>query len=193
MGQERLLLVTPAAPISSTPHLARLTTSPGGTPPARTAWATAPGVIPGDIERMPQNLLDGQIRRERMPWLHQSTMIQPGDGWFDWTRSGPRRAALHMRDVTIRTMAGTTNTRNQDPVPAGYGTNDGTNVGWMSGDGQVHGLHTRPAGTKPLTVNAARKKAGVKEMTSARQNRLSNSRNNGQSYSQTTIHQGGRK
>lgn len=194
MGNQRpLLLVTPAAPISMTPNVARRVTSPGGPAPARGPWATAPGVIPGDRERMPSNINDTLIRRERMPWLHQTTMIQPGDGWFDWTRSGPRRAPLHMRDVTISRMQGSSNTRNQDPIPTGFGTNDGTNIGWMSGNGAVHGLHTRPVTTKPQTVNATRKKAGVAEMKNGRQNRLSNSRGNGQSYSQTTIHQGGTK
>lgn len=181
----------PVAPDLVTP---RRTTTPGGTPPGRRAWATAPGVIPGDIERMPGNLNSCTVDYERMPWIKTGySASNPGDGdnstgLVNYLGSGPQRAALHMRDVTIvRYVQGQSNTRAQDPHPTSYGTNDGTNVGRLSGDGVVHGLHTRPINSKPATLART---FVTPQQRPPRVNRLANSVNQGQSYSQVTTPQG---
>lgn len=182
---------SPVAPDQVTP---RWGTSPGGPPPGRRAWATAPGVIPGDIARMPGNLNSCTVQYERMPWIKTGyTASNPGSsdnstGLVNWVGSGPQRAALHMRDVTIVPyVQGQSNTRGQDPHPTAYGTNDGTNQGRLSGNGVVHGMHSRPVDSKPATYART---FVTPQQTLPRVNRLSNSRNAGQSYSQTTIHQG---
>lgn len=190
-------LHTPAPPFNR--WGTRLGNSTGGAPPGRTAWAVPAGVESTDA-RMPQDLNDGAISRERMPWSHQGYYLTPGGGWFDWTNNAPQRAALHMRDVTLVRQQGTSNTRNQDPVPAILGVNDGTgslpagirqlNQSGLSVDQNFtpHGMHTMQA-RKPRTTT--QRYLQTPQQRPPRQNRLSNSRNTGQSYSQTTIHQGG--
>lgn len=167
--------------------------SGGGPPPGRTVWATAPGVIPGDQVRAPGDLNSATIDYERMPWVHQPYSANGvadvnATGLVNYTGSGPARLSLHMRTETlVPYVQGQSNTRNQDPHPAGYGTNDGTNIGRLSGNGLVHGLHTRVVGSQPATL---RRTFVTPQQRPPRVNRLSNSRNAGQSYSQTTIHQG---
>jgi hypothetical protein len=106
-----------------------------------------------------------------------------------------------MRDVTMRRMVGTSNTRAQDPVPGGPGIQDGNGsipagIRQLNGAGYEvptnrtpHGLHTHVRGNTPQSM--ARHFSGAQQQRPGRQNRLSNSRGAGQSYSQTTAHQGG--
>lgn len=173
----------------------RRTTTPGGPPPGRRAWATANGVV-NDLVRMPGDANDTLIGRERMPWIHAGyTAANPGPstnstGLVNQVGSGPQRLSLHMRDETIIDhVQGASNTRAQDPAATGYGINDGTTVGRLSGNGVVHGLHTRVAGSQPATLART---FVTPQQRPPRTNRLSNSRNAGQSYSQTTVHQGAR-
>lgn len=186
-----LMHTTPCAPDTVTP---RPGLSPGGPPPGRRAWATAPGIVDFSVRACGYEN-DGLIQRERMPWYHQGyTASDPGEstnstGLVNLLGSGTPRPALHMRDVTIiEHVQGASNTRNQDPHATAYGTNDGTNVGRLSGNGVVHGLHSRIVGSAPATL---RRTFVTPQQRPPRVNRLANSRNAGQSYSQTTIHQGG--
>lgn len=186
------------SPVAFNRWAARRGPSGGGPVPWRTAWAE-PINGASSFARMPGDLLDGAISRERMPWVHQSSYTAP-DFLVSWTAAGPARKSLHMRDVTIRTMAGTSNTRAQDPIPSGPGIQDGlgslpagirqlNSAGiTVPTDDTPHGLHTRVRGSRPQSFT--RHIAGPAQMLPGRQNRLSNSRNRGQSYSQTTVHQG---
>jgi hypothetical protein len=167
--------------------------------PWRRAWAEPPNSATS-VARFPGNVNDTGVARERMPWLHQSSYTAP-DYLVSWTAAGPARRSLHMRDVTLRTMVGTSNTRAQDPVPAGQGIQDGlgslpAGIRNLNSAGievptnnTPHGLHTRVRGSKPQSFT--RHLSGAAQMRPGRQNRLSNSNNLGQSYSQTTVHQGG--
>jgi hypothetical protein len=173
--------------------------SSGGPVPWRQAWAEAPNAASSDV-RFPGNALDATISRERMPWTHQGYYCPP-DFLVNWTEAGPIRPSLHMRNVTMRTMVGTTNTRAQDPVPAGPGIQDGNgslpggirnlnSAGYeVPTNVTPHGMHTHVRGKTPQSTT--RYFAQSAQMRPGRQNRLSNSRGQGQSYSQTTIHQGG--
>lgn len=146
---------------------------------------------------MPGDLNSQTVCYERMPWVHTGySASDPGSstnstGLVNWRGSGPQRPSLHVRTETIVLhVQGASNTRNQDPHPTSYGTNDGTNVGRLSGDGVVHGLHTRPVKAGPAVL---RRSQVTPQQRPPRVNRLSNSRNQGQSYSQVTVHQGGGK
>jgi hypothetical protein len=191
-------LHTPAPPFNR--WGVRLGNSTGGETGPRGPFVAA---IEGTTSyaRMPQNTLDGSISYERMPWWRQGYMAPPAT-LVNWTDAGPRRASLHMRDVTMRRMEGTSNTRAQDPVPQTLGINDGNGslpgaIRQLNSAGYEvptnttpHGLHTRVRGTVPQNTSRLYAK-GVQTMRPGRQNRLSNSRGAGQSYSQTTVHQGG--
>lgn len=122
--------------------------------------------------RYPGDANDDRIRRDRIPWYPSDQRSGVGTGEVDWTAAGPARPELHMRNVTVRRMAGTDQTRAlANPV-----------------DPTV-GLHTNPA-IRP-SGNLQRYAAGVPVMRPARTDRLSPARYNGQSYSQTTVLQGG--
>lgn len=190
-------LHTPAPPYNR--WEGRLNASTGGPPAGRRAWAQAHGIT-DTRERMPQDLNDTAITRERMPWLHQSYYVAP-DFLVNWTEAGPIRASLHMRNVTINRMQGTSNTRAQDPIAVGIGGIQDGNGSLPGGIAQLnqagievpvdtvpHGMHTT-ARRQPTT--AAQRAKLTAQMRPGRANRLSNSRNTGQSYSQTTVHQGG--
>lgn len=192
-----VLHTSPVAPLA---YLARRGLSPGGPAPARGVWVPP---INGDSSaaRMPGSLLDGAIGRERMPWLHDGTRsyTAPAD-LVSWSGQAPARPSLAMRNVTQRRMAGTSNTRAQDPIPSGPGIQDGT--GAVPGGSKAlnyagvtiptntvpHGLHTRVRGSKAQSTT--RYLSGAAQMRAGRQNRLSNSVRQGYSYSQTTAHQG---
>lgn len=115
---------------------------------------------------------DSQIRRDRTPWYPTSARSGVGTGTVDWTAAGPPRPELHMRNVTVRIMAGTSRTRNlanpQDPR---------------------QGLHS--AGIIKPSGNLGRIQAGRPGMKHGRTDRLSPARYRGQTYSQTTVEQGG--
>jgi len=181
------LMHTPPAPIGDGGP--RRTPSAGGPNVERGPWATAPGIVDFRV-RTPLATNDQAVSYERFSWLHQSYYAgDPGPsapqstGLVNYLGSGQARRSLHMRAVTIiEHVQGASNTRAQDPYPTGYGTNDG-----VSG-GPVHGLHTRSRvdGTAVLGRSQV-----TQQQRPPRQNRLSNSRNRGQSYSQITVHQGG--
>lgn len=173
--------------------------STGGAAFTRTTWAQAVGVE-NPIRRMPENTLDGAIRRERMPFFRAGYYIAP-DFLVSWTECGPARPALGLRNVTVRRQQGTDNTRGLDPVPAGPGIQDGNgslpagikninSAGLLVPQNKTpHGVHTRVRGSQPAAFIQVRRGRAV-QMTPGRQNRLSNSRNLGQSFSQTTVPQG---
>ncbi len=173
--------------------------SVGGVYPARRVWAE-PVNAETNLLRAPGNLNDATISRERMPYFRQGWYAAP-DFLVNWTESGPIRPALGMRNVTMRRMQGTSNTRAQDPVSSGPGIQDGN--GSLPGgirslnyagitvptNNTPHGLHTHVRGTTPQSLR--RHFSGAPQTRPPRQNRLANSRGAGQSYSQTTVHQGG--
>lgn len=115
---------------------------------------------------------DDQIRRDRTPWYPTKARSGVGTGTVDWTMAGPARPELHMRNVTVRIMAGTSRTRAlanpQDPR---------------------QGLHS--AGIEMPRGNLGRISAGARTMKHGRTDRLSPARYRGQTWSQTTLEQGG--
>jgi hypothetical protein len=122
--------------------------------------------------RYPGDVNDGKIRRDRIAWYPSDQRSGVGTGEVDWSAAGPPRPELHMRNVSYRRMAGTDQTRAlANPVDPSVG------------------LHTNPA-VKP-SGNLERYKAGAAVMRPARTDRLSPARYSGQSYSQTTVLQGG--
>lgn len=117
---------------------------------------------------------DDAIVRDRTPWMPRPVKSGAGTGTVDWTACGPARPQLHMRNVTVRRMAGTDSTRflanPKDPR---------------------QGLHSQtphsPRG------NVQRYAAGLPTIRPGRTDRLSPARYVGQSYSQTTLEQGATK
>lgn len=191
---------TPAPPFNR--WGVRLGNSVGGPYPERRAWAQAVGVET-NLTRAPQNLNDGAISRERMPWVHSGYAAPPAH-LVDWDAAGPARRALHMRNVTIRRMQGTSNTRAQDPISTmGGGIQDGN--GSLPGgiknlnsagilvptNNTPHGLHTRVRGSDVRQSTKLHFNVQY-QMRPGRQNRLASSNLHGQNYSQTTAPQGRR-
>lgn len=127
-----------------------------------------------DDPRYPGYLNDDQIRRDRTVWYPTDGRSGVGTGEVDWTAAGPPRPELHTRNVTVRLMAGNSQSRAfadpRDPTV---------------------GLHTNPT-IKP-SGNLLRYQAGGPAMQPGRQDRLSPARYSGQSYSQTTLEQGARR
>jgi hypothetical protein len=150
----------------------RLRNSPGGAVadiPRRVVGAQA-DMLEGD-PRYPGYVNDSMIRRDRTAWYPSDARSGVGTVAVDWTAAGPPRPELHMRNVTVRRMAGTDQTR-AFANPA---------------DPSV-GLHTNPK-IRP-SGNIERFKAGSAGMKHGRTDRLSPARYTGQSYSQTTLLQG---
>lgn len=117
---------------------------------------------------------DTTIRRDRTPWYPNKARSGVGTVAVDWTMAGPARPELHMRNVTVRIMAGNSRTRAlanpQDPR---------------------QGLHS--AGIVKPSGNLGRIRAGGQQIRPGRTDRLSAARYRGQSYSQTTLQQGARR
>jgi hypothetical protein len=140
-------------------------------------------MIGTSYDRAPGDLQDDQITRDRGPLYHTGFTVSGRDsGLVDWTSAGPTRAELGAVNSTYREMVGNSATRGLDrPFPRG-GTQD-----------QGHGLHTNPArpqiSTAPMATQRYQRRTNP-VMNPVRQDRLSNSRFNGQSYSQTTKPQG---
>lgn len=130
----------------------------------------APG-MEDEATRYPGTVFDSGIWRDKTPWYPVDNLPRVGDSWVNWTAAGPERPELHQRNVTVRTMAGTSNTRNL-PNPL---------------DRRV-GLHTDPK-TPSLAV-VERYANGNPRMQQPRQDRLLSGQYQGQSYSQTTRLQG---
>lgn len=127
-----------------------------------------------DDPRYPGDANDTRIVRERIPWMSSGRVTGVGTGTVDWSACGPPRPELHMRNVSYRVMAGTSRTRAMaDPRDPSIGLHSKT--------------PTRPMG------NLGRYQAGGQVMRPGRTDRLSPARYTGQSYSQTTLTQGGRR
>jgi len=155
------------------PRGGRRAHSAGGYAEGGEGVTLARGLV-SELSRYSPTVFDGEIRRERTPWYPREYAIPGGQSWVNWTAAGPIRAELGMRNVTLRTMAGTSNTRaDQDPA------------------NPRQGLHTNPVNGVARTVQRYMDPANP-AMTAARVDRLSNARYDGQSYSQTTRTQGGR-
>lgn len=137
---------------------------------------------------------DSQILRDKTPWYPAEVYYPAGQSWVNWTAAGPVRPELHMRDVTIRTMVGTSATRNlQNPVIAQHEVVPGYR---SLPDGRIvqptvgipSGLHTNPAAAVQRSFPRYVK---TPQIVPGRQDRLRAGQYTGQSYSQTTIPQGG--
>lgn len=140
-------------------------------------------MIGTSFDRAPGDLQDDRIHRDRGPLLRTGYTVSGRDsGLVDWTNAGPIRAELGAVNSTYRVMEGTSTTAALDrPFPRG-----GSQM-------QGHGLHTNPAppqiATAPLATQRYQKRTNP-VMRPVRQDRLSNTRFNGQSFSQTTKPQG---
>jgi hypothetical protein len=193
--------------------------APGGPPPlhrqvttrqrarGRGPWADTGGA------------LDYVIVQDRHPYLaHEREITGRDSGLKDPMLDGPVRRVVRMlcRDWTM--WQGSDNTANYDPPRAyqRYGMQDGTVTTVFGGQpgyfqpyasrggpltvptatsgaeqipaGPPHGLHTHTVTSRAMTLKSYRDNA---QQVGGRQDRLSNSRRGGQSYSQTTTHQGG--
>lgn len=138
--------------------------------PRRTVGAQAAAA--DDDPRYPGNHADGAIRRDRIAWYPTDRMSGVGSGTVSWSAAGPPRPELHMRNVTVRRMAGTSQTRAlTDPRDRSIGLHTKTPVRPM-------GNLTRYADGRGAT------------MRPGRTDRLSPAVYTGQSYSQTTLMQG---
>ena len=136
-----------------------------------TGRTLAPG-IEDTHSRYPGTYYDREIIRDRGPFMAQPQYIPPPVTWISWTAAGPTRPELHMRNSTFRSMVG--NSLSRYPVV----------------DSPSTGMHTMgPAGTQ----RTADRYVSTPQMVSARQFRLSPGQYSGQTYSQTTKLQGGRR
>lgn len=134
-----------------------------------TPMTLAPG-LETELPRYPGTVYDGQVVRERVPFYSATVRSSLGDSWVDWTAAGPPRAELHMRTTEWRQESGRGSSR--------FPVNPTSPTG---------GYHTMtPHGVQ----RTAARYQDTPQQTGARINRLSSSRYNGQSYSQTTAVQG---
>ena len=122
--------------------------------------------------RAPGNANDAGVFYDRTPWYPTDTVHGAGTGTVDWTACGPPRPELHMRaQPGLRTMAGTSQSRFfANPLDP------------------TIGLHSYPART--ARGNIQRYGPGGVVMRPGRQDRLTQARTGGSSYSQTTRLQG---
>lgn len=121
---------------------------------------------------------DDLIQRDRVPWYDRDYLTSNHDSLVNWTDCGPIRPSLHMRQQTVTRMQGTSATRNFDPHP----------IVTLGMQDQGHGMHTNPPQPKAAANRNFRDR---QQQQPARVNRLSPSVYTGQSYSQTTVVQGG--
>lgn len=158
-----------AAPQANDTAHARLNVSSGGVPTARpkTIW---PGIVDQNA-RTNGTAFDGQISRDRGPFYRHPRVIPAGDPWVNWTKAGPWRPELHMRNSTLRTMGG--NSASRYPV-----------------------VDTPSTGRHTMVPNAVARTAPryveTPQMVPGRQNRLAASQYRGQTFSQLTRPQGAR-
>lgn len=149
-------------------HAGRFGLPMGGTDEA-SPRTLAPG-IDNQLDRAPGYLNDDQVRRDRFPFYERDRFTPPGDGWVNWTAAGPRRAELHMRNVSYRREAGSSASR--FPVVEGSPTT-GMHTMIAPGTGTVERYYQTP------------------QIRPGRQDRLAAGQYSGQTYSQTTRPQGG--
>lgn len=157
------------APIVVDRSHARLGTSAGGVDRAH-PMTLAAGLVDQQA-RYPATLFDRLIRRDRGPYFQKARVIPPGNAWVSWTGAGPARPELHARNQTWRREVGSSNSR--FPVV----------------DSPTTGMHTMTPSTVARTLP---RYVETQQMLPPRQNRLSNARYSGQTYSQTTVVQGRR-
>lgn len=150
----------------------RIRDSRGGPEPELIRRTLAPG-MDNELTRFPGTVNDTTIQRDKGPWIPVDNLRGAGNGWYDWTAAGPPRPEIHQRNITLRTMQGNSRTRQlQNPRDP-----------WI-------GLHSTPANYK-AGVNQRWINPQNPRMRKPRQDRLSNARYTGQSYSATTRTQGG--
>jgi hypothetical protein len=133
----------------------------------------APG-MDNEMTRYPGTANDTTIQRDKTAWYPTDNLLGTASGWYNWTAAGPARPELHMRDVTMRIMQGTSRSRNlQNPLDP------------------TTGLHSMPT---PGAVGPYQRFLNPKNprMRKPRVDRLADSQFSGQSYSATTRTQGGR-
>jgi hypothetical protein len=129
----------------------------------------APG-IDNELMRYPGTVFDGRITRDRGPYYQHPTYVPPANNWVNWTAAGPPRPELHVRNATLRTMVG--NTESRYPVTDSFST----------------GRHTM---VEPGVSRTVQRYVHTPQMTGARINRLRPGQYAGQTYSQATQIQGG--
>lgn len=138
------------------------------------------GVSPGGVDQAdgprfqtapigPGTAWDSRILRDRGPWMHVESYIPPPITWISWTKAGPVRRELHVRNSTYRREQGASSTRY--PVV----------------NSPTTGRHTK---VEPTASRTAGRYQAVPQMKPPRQNRLRQSGYAGQTYSQITRTQG---
>lgn len=160
----------PQPPFNRAPH--RIRDARGGPIPEGLRRTLAPG-MDNESTRFSGVTNDTTIQRDKGPWIPVDNLRGAATGWYDWTAAGPPRVEIHQRNITLRTMQGNSRTRQlQNPRDP-----------WL-------GLHSTPAPAK-LRSNAKFLDPKNPRMRKPRQDRLSNARYTGQSFSSTTRTQGG--
>lgn len=146
----------------------------GPVPPMRPD-RPAPGVADSEARYSPETN-DTLIRRDFTEWYpSMAGVVKAGTGRASWWAAGPPRPELTTRNVTLNPREGNSRSRfMQNPMAPGTG------------------LHTNPQQAAVGTI-ARYVDPRNPRMTTARQNRLSPARYDGQSYSQTTLSQGARR
>lgn len=129
----------------------------------------APGMN-NQLVRDPGAVNDSKIVHDRHPYYQRARFVPQGQAEVDWTRSGPRRPDLHMRNMTYARQQGSTASR--FPVV----------------DSPTTGRHTD---TPNATSRTLPRYVMTPQMIPGRVNRLSAAVYSGQTYSQTTVPQGG--
>lgn len=129
--------------------------------------------IDDELDRVTTGSLDKGVMWDRTPWMHREERSPVGDGWVNWTEAGPVRPELHMRNMTYRRMAG--NDKGRFPYIPGSPTG---------------GMHTM---VRPAVAGTVARYQDMPQMRGARVDRLSPARYSGQTYSQVTQLQGGRR
>jgi hypothetical protein len=152
---------------------ARRNESRGGWAPGGRPRTLAPGMV-DELARYPGTTFDRGLRYDRTPWYPRDYYIPPANSWVNWTAAGPQRAELAMRALpAIRLMVGNSQSRAfADPA------------------NPQRGLHTNPA---VGVTRTAPRYVDTPQMRPGRQDRLTRASYAGQSYSQTTRMQGGRR
>lgn len=177
-GGEPMTTPRPVTPSSVVGMPDRHADESGGPPPPGVGRYITRFDDPVTLTREGCNGNDVGIQRDRTPWYDRDYSTSNHDALVNWVDCGPIRPSLHMRQQTVTRQQGTSATRNFDPHPIGsYGTQD-----------QSHGMHTNPPLWKTASLKNFRDR---QQQQPARVNRLSPAVYTGQSYSQTTVVQGG--
>jgi hypothetical protein len=114
---------------------------------------------------------DRLVVRDKTPWYDRAYMVPPGNGQVSWTKAGPVRPTLRMRNASYKREQGSSASR----FPFVRSSPTG-------------GLHTM--GPSSAAVITAPRSRAVPQMRGPRINRLLPVAYTGQTYSQTTRIQG---